>query len=362
VPTECAPIIANRSGATQLVTDARRLANGIAAVYGSGGTNVGTPFVPIAGSDAQRAVEARIANLRTRFTSFNVTDLAATTSPAGATARIANAGLRRILNDPDLVIGNDSTFSVETGGSGDIEAGARFKWLDTFSDSGAPGPGLHARSTASVAYQLGSVGVELPSYLFDLPLGSAASGIVVRSESDIGFGRRLSATVAARFLHPFADERAVRIPYLVGSLITPAGREQTVSHQPGSELTVEVTPRWAPSASFALAAHYALTSKQDDEYTGSFSVPDVPYIGTDTFDASSLGIGTGGRSQRVGFGATYSTLAAYARRRTGLPLEVSYLHTETIAGSGGVIPRITTNALLIRFYAQIFGRSRRPAK
>jgi hypothetical protein len=231
-----------------------------------------------------------------------------------------------------------------------------------FAYTGAPGQGLQARSTAAIAYQLGSPGVELPSYLFDLPLGSGANGIVVRSESDIGFGRRLSATVAARLLHPFADERTVRIPYLVGSLITPAGHEQTVSHQAGREITIEVTPRWSPSASFALAAHYAMTSKQDDEYTGSFTVPDVPYIGTDTFDAAPLGIGTGGRSQRVGFGATYSTLSAYSQRRTALPLEVSFLHTETIAGSGGVIPRVTTNALLIRFYAQIFGRSRRPAK
>lgn len=355
----CAAIVANRAAAVQLVTDAGVTRRGIAAVYGTATTGSGSPFVPIAGSDAERAVEARLDDLRTRFARFGVTNLGETTRPAAATARIANAGLRTILSDPTLGFSADTVFSVERGGTGDIEAGARFKWLDTFAETGAPTDGVHARSTAELSYQIGTLGTDLPTLLFDVPLGTAASGVVVRSETDVGLGRRFTATIAGRYVRAFGDEQTVRVPYVVGSLLAPASREQTVSRRPGSELHLELTPRWSPNAAFALSGNYAFTSKQADRFTGSFSVPSTPYIGTDVFDASALGIGTGGRAQRLGFGATYSTLAGFSQRRTGIPAEVSYVHTQVFAGSGGGVPRVTTDGLLVRVYMQLFGAGRR---
>jgi hypothetical protein len=356
----CAPVIANRAGATQLITEARTAANGITSVYGNGtATGTGTPFVPVAGSDAQRAVEARLTALRTRFTSFNVSDLGSGTAPAGATERIANSGFRRILGDPLLGFAYDTTFSVERGGLGDVEVGARFKWLDMFGESRLPVSGFHARSTAGVAYRLGTSGTDLPFLLFDVPLGTGADALIFRSETDIASGRRLGATIAARWVRPLADEAVVRVPLSTESILAPAARTQTVGRHLGRELTLEVTPRWAPSESFTIAAQYSVTTKQDDAYAGTFTVTDEPFVTTDTFDAAVLGVATGGRAQRFGFGATYSTLAARARGRAGLPIEVSYLHTSTVAGSGGVVPRVTTDALVLRLYAQLFGRGRR---
>jgi hypothetical protein len=65
-----------------------------------------------------------------------------------------------------------------------------------------------------------------------------------------------------------------------------------------------------------------------------------------------------GSEQRLGLGITYSTVAPYARRRGNLPLEISFGHFETIAGSGGAVPRMSIDQLQVRVYFQLFGERR----
>ena len=55
-------------------------------------------------------------------------------------------------------------------------------------------------------------------------------------------------------------------------------------------------------------------------------------------------------------GASYSTVAASARRRGVLPLEVSYLHAVTAAASGGAVPYVTSDQLTLRVYVRLLGR------
>src|SRR5207302_11420665 len=122
-----------------------------------------------------------------------------------------------------------------------------------------------------------------------------------------------------------------------GELLATADRELFADRQLGRQVSVELTPRWTPNGSFAVAAHYAYRSKSADRYVGSLAATDATGAPV-TVDASLLGSGTAGHAQLAGFGITYSTLATYARGLTWLPAEVSYLHTSTITGSGGVVP------------------------
>jgi len=76
-------------------------------------------------------------------------------------------------------------------------------------------------------------------------------------------------------------------------------------------------------------------------------------------DASILGVGTEQTEQRVGFGATFSTLRAFDRARVDLPLEVQFFHYQSISGSGYVPKRFSTQ-VQVRFYTRLFGAPLRP--
>jgi hypothetical protein len=157
-----------------------------------------------------------------------------------------------------------------------------------------------------------------------------------------------------------ARTEALRIPIVPGELLSTLDRERLVDVKRGRRVELELTPRWMPNDAFAVAAHYLMRSTSESRFTGTFTSTDT-LAGTApvTYDASILDAGTGGRAQQLGFGITYSTLAAYARRRTWLPIEVSYLHASTFAGSGGVVPRLRTDQLALRVYTQLFGSNAR---
>lgn len=366
-PAECLPIIANRAAATQLVARARRTAGGLTQVYGTGAaTSPGAVLVPIQGTDAQRAVNAQLTALATQFTGFQIPGLTSALFPSAATARIGIAGLQRILVDPDFGVRSDSLRGTEQAQLGDVEVGGAVMWLDTFGGGATAArrmPGLRVRSTVGAAYRLATGAEDVSYILFDVPTGSGSPALLLHSATDVSLGRRFWASAVARLTSPFEHDVVARIAPFPGELLAAADREHTVGRTEGRTIELEVTPRWMPNDAFAIAAHYALRSKADDRYTGSFAATDTiaPTEGL-SYDASALGAGTGGRAQVVGFGITYSTLGAFARGRTWLPAEVSYLHTSTVAGSGGVVPRVRTDQLVLRVYAQLRGRSARRAR
>jgi hypothetical protein len=360
-PADCVPVIANRQGATQLARQARTVASGLAQIYGAGtATSSGALLVPIQGTDAQRAVEARLQALGAQFAAFRVTELRTPALPAGATARIANAGLQRVLTEREFGILADSVRGIERAGLGDVEIGGSVMWLDTFGATGAPAAGLRARSTVSAGYRLPTGTVATPYILFDVPLGDGPA-LLLSSATDLSLGRRFWVSAIARVESPQSQRRLVSVPPFAGELLASVGRVGIVDRTGGRQVALELTPRWVPNDAFAVAAHYALRSKQEDRHVGTIASGDTEGGAPVTYDAALLDAGTGGRAQSVGVGITYSTLAAYARRKTWLPVEVSYLHTSTVAGSGGVVPKVRTDQLVVRVYAQLLGRGSRRA-
>ena len=346
------------ASATALVRDAAALRSRIAYVYGTGTAGSGRPFVPIAGTAPQRAVEAQVAALAQRFRTFQITSLAATTTPAGATSRLGVGGVQTILTDEGFGIAGDSLRGGLQSGSGDIELAATVQWLDTFHGDErarlAP-TGLQLRSAITAGYRFGTGSGDFPFIWFDVPTGTGVDAFLVRSATDIVFGRRLWASAIVRVIQPRPDQPILRIPSTADELFVPAYREAQIDRTLGRELQLELNPRLVLSDNFSLWGHYQMRRKAADENRGTFELPaegDQPAV---TIDASVLDLESEAREQRAGLGVTYSTLAAYTRGKASLPLEVSWLYRRTLAGEGGQVLRAASQQVMVRAYLRLLG-------
>lgn len=358
--------------ATAVADAAARVAAQLQSVYGTGAAGSGQLVIPLVASDAQAAVAARIAQLGAQFTQFGVA-FDPSKVPAPSRARIGLPGLRALVNDPAFgvaVIPINSPFGSETRGSfGDLELAASLNVLDTFGRAGAgrdaavrarvaPAAGVRVRATVTGGFRFATgTATRTPVLLFDVPPAERSAAVVGRAAADVAVGRRVSASAVARVAVPVADRQTLRIPLGDDTFFAPRFAVQDVGRRLGRELELAVTPRYATGESFAVAAQGVLRTRGEARYTGTFALTPAQTGGdAATLDAAALGVGTGGREARLGIGASYSTVAAAARRGRGLPLEVSFLHSTTVAASGGAIPYVTSDQIAVRVYASLFGR------
>jgi hypothetical protein len=360
VPTPTDPRCTNfpAARANALIGEATAFRSRVAYVYGTSSASAGQRFVPIAGTPAQKAVDARVDSLSRAFASFQIATLRATSTPQGATQRLGIAGLQSILTDESYGIAGDSVRGILRSNTGDVELAASVQWLDTFHGNEAARlapTGFHARSTVTAGYRLGTGSGDFPFTWFDIPAGSGVSAILLRSTTDLVFGRRAWATVAVRATTPLAVQQLLRVPSYAGQVYVPAYREVTVDRTLGRELELEVTPRWAFSDAFSLWAQYQYRTKNADQNRGAFQIEFADGSPAETVDASILDVDTEAREQRAGLGVAYSTLAAFARGRSSLPVEVSWAYRQTLAGIGGTVFRNTGQQVQVRLYLRILG-------
>lgn len=346
------------AAAAALVSEAAALQSRIGYVYGTGTAGSGRPFVPVAGTAPQRAVEARIADLSRRFGTFQITSLSAGSTPAGATARLGLAGLQTILTNEAFGIVGDSLRGLVRSGSGDIELAATLQWLDTFrgDEQARLSPrGLQLRSAVTAGYRFGTGSGDFPFTWFDVPTGSGVNALLFRSATDVVFGRRFWASAIVRVAQPLADQPFVRVPTTPDEAFVSVFREVPIDRTMGRELQLELNPRVALSDFFSVWGHYQLRSKAADRNRGTFELPadgDQPAM---TIDASILDVESEAREQRAGIGVSYSTLAAYTRGKSSLPMEVSWLYRRSLAGSGGQVLRASSQQVMVRTYFRLLG-------
>ena len=348
--------------AQALVAEAAAFRSRVSYVYGTGATSPGQRFVPIAGTPAQRAVEARVDSLSRAFRSFQIASLRATSTPAGATQRLGIGGLQTILTDDDYGIAGDSLRGIVQSGTGDIDLAASFQWLDTFrgDERARLAPrGFQARSSVTAGYRLGTGSGDFPFTWYDVPTGTGASALLLRSTTDLVFGPRLWATVAMRAIQPFAVQQELRVPAYAGQALVPRYRQVTVDRTLGRELQFELTPRYNLGDTFSVLAQYQLRTRAADRNRGLFTIEFADGTPSELVDASILDVDTEAREQRAGLGVAYSTLAAYARGRSTLPIEVSWLYRQTVAGSGSTVQRATGQQVQVRVYLRILGERTR---
>ena len=358
------------AGNAALLADAVRLRAGLITVYG-GDTqaSAGPVAVPLAGSDAQAAVAARLAVLSTQFAALGVT-LNPQALPTPSRSRIGTSAFLALLASTELGIGSGSGVLVPLGsyrrsGPGDIDAVVNLNVLDTFGGTGrlgglrarvAPAGGIRLRSTVGAGWRFGLGAGRSPFLLFDVPPSEGMSAVLARSATDVAVGRRFSTSVVARLAAPVGDRVTLRVSD-AGQPYAPAYRLREVARRLGREVELEVTPRYALNDAFAVFGQGFVRDRAAARYTGTFTATAAETgVGEVTFDAASLGVATGGREARAGFGVAYSTVAGVARGRGRVPVELSYLHSFLAAASGGNVLNVTTEQLSLRLGVRLFGR------
>lgn len=355
---ECAAINADRARATQLAGSGAMVVSAIGRVYGTR-AGEGARFAPVEGSALQNDVFARLASLSTAFAGFlgapsgraNWVDA----RPIGAPL-MGLADLNAIVSDSAFGIGAVPLETVERSHIGDVEVGAKILLYDGL---GARPPqrvdsrGFKFRLAVGGVYRRGTAQLDSPDDFADIGSGDGQDDIEGRVFADLLFGRRFWASIVARYGVQQADEQYLRITDTPNAPFAPLYRRQYVGRDLGDYFVGEFSPRIGITDALMASATYSYYRKGEDSYTGSFPVTNLAGESV-TLDASALDAGTARTEQRLVAGFTYSTMAAWYRGRSTLPLEVSYMVGQSMRGTGNA-PKTFTQAIGLRVYARLFG-------
>ena len=351
---QCPALNANRTNAQSLVDLSRAFAAGVNQIYTT------SPFVPIVGTDAQLLIEGRVASFRALYQQFGVNSIAATTTgPFAAQSRLTVADAQTILTNPAFGIQAAPLQSVSRSHVGDIDIGGKFSVFDSFggnSEARMSPHGLNFRAAVGGIFRIPSGQIESPDNFIDLGTGRGAKAIEGRMFSDLLVGSHFWESFIVRFNKPFSDKQTMRIIDLPNEELAPFYRRQSVDRQLGSAFEFETAPRFVVNDFLAISGWYMYRHKQQDHYTGTFTIPaaitgfaDLP------IDASTLNLETEQTEHRFGGGLSFSNLYSFEQGKARVPFEVTYLHWQTMNGSGGNQPKFFTDQIQLRLYARIFG-------
>jgi hypothetical protein len=339
-----------------VASSATAFTTGITQVYG-GAVSGGSTFVPLAGTAADSAIRNRVSTFRTQFQGFGITALAATTlGPARPTASITPDGLQSAFTDSSSGLLAEPLRTITRQGIGDVEVAVKLRVFDSFgtrSDTTRFLPsGVNVRQSFAGAYRFGTGKIDSPDHFLDYGTGQGQNDIEVRSFTDLVFGRRFFASLIARYTVQLADQQLRRITDQPEQVFAPAYRRQLVDRDLGDQLEIELTPRWILNDYFSFGAQYYFRNKAEDVFTGTYAIPasETGLGAILALDANSLRYETAATEQRVGFGITFSSLAAHARGKASLPVELQYFNSRTIAGSGGAVAKVSIHQVQIRWY------------
>jgi hypothetical protein len=360
----CGSVNANRATATALVADTRTLRGQLEALYGSDTVTAFSAVAPLAGSEPQGAIDARLGAMNGSYRAF--LGLAAGAPdpigarPFAAQTPLTTADAESMLSGDVFGVHADSSLRPRSlFGIGDLEFVARVLL------AGRPGPPADSAATArptvirsvlAAVYRVGTSTTEWPDDVLETPRLSGQSDVEVRSTTSLSIGSRLSATLYGSYTVQLAHEPTVRIREL-GELFPPAYASQPVSRDPGDYFIAEVNPRFRFNSLISVVGHYSVRHKGADAYTGTYTIPGtVTGNGEVVLDASALQTGTAETEQRAGGGIIITPRRPKGQAASGLPSEIAFFHHQTVSGSGRGLPRESQDQLRIRLFVSLFGR------
>jgi hypothetical protein len=352
----CPALLAQQANARALIANSRAFAGGINQIYST------SPFVPIAGTDAQLSIEARTAAFRALYTSFLGAGnpiLPATTGPFASQSRLTVRDAQRILSDSAFGIVAAPLATTRRSHIGDIDVGGKFSVYDSFGGS-TPArmspTGLNFRTAVGAVLRLPTGDIDSPDNFIDVGTGRGTAAIEGRWFGDVLVGPRFWQSFIVRFTKAFADDQEMRIIDLPNERLAPLYRKQTVHRELGNVFEFETTPRIILNDFFSVSGQYVYRHKAQDHYTGTFTIPAaVTGFADVSLDASTLDLETETTEHRLGGGISFSNLFSFEQGKSKIPFEVTYLHWQTVKGEGGNQPKFFTDQIQLRLYARIFG-------
>jgi hypothetical protein len=350
--------------ACALAANIGAFAGGIAQIYGTTTAGLtGSPFVPIQGTEAQLAIQARVAAFKAILGSLNPALAASITAtgPSGAGARLGLADAQSILTSSAYGINADGLQTVTKSHIGDIEVGGKFLLIDPFHGDMAARyhfSGFKWRSSVQGTVRLPTGQAEAPQNFVDVGTGQGQTDLQVASSNDFMFSDRFWASIIVRAVTQLKDNQLVRIIDQPDRELAPSYRQFKVERDLGDYVEFEANPRIALNDYFGISGHYFFRKKQQDKYTGQFNVdPTVTGLpATLALNANTLDLETATTEHRLGGGLSFSTLAAFEKGTAKIPVEFTYFHWQTTKGTGN-IPKAFTDQFQVRLYARLFGGS-----
>lgn len=326
------------AGATALATSATGLGNSLASLYMNGA------FVPTRGSTVQSAVDARIASARGSLNAFAANPATGVppvtaTGVVGASTPLATPGLQQVLSDPAFGVGLQPFQTIQRTHLGDAELTAKVLLFDSFylrNMSRFEPSGVNARMSVAAGYRFPTGALPDANALTDIASGTHAGAILLRGYLDVMLGGHFWVSTVARYAKSTSDTMTLR--YDPGVAFPSASSAIGVQRTLGNFIQVEATPRWVFNDFVSIGGQYLYTHKSQDSYTtGGVPLP-------------ILESGSDYTEKRVGGGIVFSNMHAVTQGKSKFPFEVSYTHSETISASGGAVPKLITDGILIRLY------------
>jgi hypothetical protein len=338
----CEAIRANPTAAQQLLERALATQSNIASLYGDS-LRGGAPVVPIINSPTQAAINTRLGALRTEFAGFGVTSLPADVFPAAADLVNGPGAIARITSDSAYGLNYDVLGGTRRAGIGDVDLTASFLWLNTLGARpaqwiSARRPGIRSRVTAG--WRFGTAGADRTNTAFDIPIGDGANALLARSTTDVVFNRTLWMSGTIRLVQPFSDQAVLRRPLFADTLLFVPSSIGAATRTLGRRVEAEIAPRLVIGQFFGLSGGYLYRRTDASEYA---------FAATDAESAATFTMGER-TTQAYMLGVTFSTLSSYVRNRSKWPLEVLYVHTEPLAGSGDGATAVASDRLELRIY------------
>jgi hypothetical protein len=302
----CPSLLAREAEALALIATSQAFAAQLALIYGSASGD-GQPFVPTAQSDAQLAIESRIAQLNAQYRDLLTASadlLSARPFGAGGPAGVAD--LQRYFANEGL---RDSVVTQERFGVGDVEVGVKFQLL-RLQRTEARALGLHL--AVATALRIGTGSDESPSEVVDMRLSPGDDRVDSRAILDASYGR-FGLLAAARYetaissVEPLADSDPLAPP--------PPVMDRSITE-------LSLAPRWYLSEPLSFHAAYSLRT--------------ADVTGTD---------------QLVGGGLSFSGFRRTPAGRTP-SMEMRYTHLEAISGDAGR-PRFFRDQVELRIYYRL---------
>lgn len=338
----CDAIRANPTGAQQLVQWALETQTAIAAVYGDS-LRGGSPVVPISGSPTHVAIAQRIGSLSTGFSGYGVTGITDGAAPASATVVNGPGAVSRIANDTAYGLNYEALGGIRRAGIGDIDLTASFLWLNTLGARPAQwltARGVGVRSMVTAGWRFGVAGADRTNTAFDLPIGDGANALLARSTTDLVLRRSFWLSGTIRLVQPLGDNAVLRRPLFVDTAFFMPSSVGVASRTLGRRLEAEVAPRLAIGQFFGISGGYLYRRADENEFA---------FAATDSLPAATFT--TGSRtSQAYMVAVTFSTMSSFVRNRSRWPIEVLYVHTEPLSGSGDQVPAMASDRLELRVY------------
>src|ERR1017187_232418 len=180
--TGCGSLNSNRAGALGLIGNANGFASGLGQLYGGRNGSPGSLFVPVSGSGAEAAIEAKIAAYGALYAAFGNSAIAGTGPVAAQTMAIGD--MQQLLTDSTFGVRAKPLATSITRGIGDIDVALKANVFDSFhgdTKQRLTPNGFKWRQSVGGVFRLGTGTLPAPDDLTGLGTGDHTNAVEVRS-------------------------------------------------------------------------------------------------------------------------------------------------------------------------------------